>query len=446
MRKVRQIIITAVATSLCVGMTTACGSGSGSSDKNADGKVYYLNKKPEHAKYWEKLAKQFQKETGIETKITTSPNYDETLRSEIAKSDAPTMFQVDGPPNLEQWKKYGTDLSDTKGYKELTDSKLALKADDKPVALPFAIDAYGLIYNKSILNKYFKSSWASVKSVSKLNNFEALKTVADEVQKHKDDLGIKGAFTSAGMDDTSGYRFNYHLPSGPLFYEYKDNNWDMNTTVPAVKGTYAPNMKKIWDLYIHDSTVPVSAISGKSMSDATSEFALGEALFLQSGTWSYTDISGQSVEDSDIGVLPIYLDVKGEEEQGLNTVTSNYWVVNSKAPKANQKATKKFIDWLITSDAARTSISQDMGFLTPFKTFSDKKYAPKNPIYTEYTKLKKEGKYDVYGVCAVTPSHQWQKDLGNAMLNYAQGTGDWDAVQKVFSDDWAKEYNLVYKQ
>ena len=38
------------------------------------------------------------------------------------------------------------------------------------------------------------------------------------------------------------------------------------------------------------------------------------------------------------------------------------------------------------------------------------------------------------------PSENWKNDLGSALLEYAQGTGEWDAVKTAFVDGWATEY------
>ena len=92
---------------------------------------------------------------------------------------------------------------------------------------------------------------ASIKSIDDLNNFQALKTVAEEIQAHKDDLGVEGAFTSAGMDSSSDWRFKTHLANLPIYYEYKADGID---STDAIKGTYLDNYKQIWDLYLNNST------------------------------------------------------------------------------------------------------------------------------------------------------------------------------------------------
>ncbi len=35
---------------------------------------------------------------------------------------------------------------------------------------------------------------------------------------------VKGAFTSAGFDSSSDWRFKTHLANLPLYYEFKDDN------------------------------------------------------------------------------------------------------------------------------------------------------------------------------------------------------------------------------
>ena len=89
---------------MSVGTLAACGGSSSSSD-NGKGKVYFLNFKPESSDEWKKLAKDYTKETGVEVKVQTaaSGTYEQTLKSEIAKSEAPTLFQVNGPVGYQNW-------------------------------------------------------------------------------------------------------------------------------------------------------------------------------------------------------------------------------------------------------------------------------------------------------------------------------------------------------
>lgn len=409
---------------------------------DSKGKVYYLNFKPEAADQWAALAKEYTKEKGVDVKVQTaaSGTYEQTLKSEIAKTEAPTLFQVNGPVGYQNWKKYTADMSNTDVYKELTNQDVALKDGDKVVGVPYVMETYGLIYNKDILNKYFALDGAKATSMDEIDNFDTLKAVADDMQARKDELGIKGAFTSAGFDSSSDWRFKTHLANLPLYYEFKDDNV---TEQPAtIKGTYLPNYKKIFDLYITDSTTDPTQLSAKTGDDANSEFALGEAAFYQNGTWAWTDLQKAGMKAESVGMMPIYTGVKGEEKQGLATGSENYWCINDKASDADKKATEDFLSWVITSDTGKKAISQDMGFTTPFKTFDDVKFD--NPLTEAAVEDQKSGKTQVSWNFTMMPSEEWKNKVGQALLEYAQGTGKWDAVKTAFVDGWASEYEASH--
>ena len=404
------------------------------------GKVYYLNFAPEVADQWEALAEKYTEETGTEVQVVTaaSGTYESTLKSEMDKSEAPTLFQVNGPVGLATWKDYCYDLKDTDIYKNLASDDFALVNEDGSVSgIAYKIETYGLIYNKSLLNDYFETDGAVVTSVDEINNFDTLKAVVEDITAKKDDLGIEGAFTSAGMDSSSDWRFKTHLANIPIYYEYKA---DGITSTDAIKGTYLDNYKNIWDLYINNATCEPSMISSKTAEDARAEFALGEAVFYQNGTWETSGIleEGDLTED-DLGMLPIYIGVEGEENQGLCTGSENYWCVNAKASEEDIQATVDFLTWCITSDEGRTAISKDMGFATPFTTFGDD-YAADNVLVNEAAKYVEDGKTPVTWCFTTMPSENWKNGVGSALLEYAQGTGEWDSVVTAFVDGWATEY------
>ena len=430
----------AAVAAMSLGALAACGSSTSGDD--AKGKVYYLNFKPEAADQWTALAKEYTKEKGVEVKVQTaaSGTYEQTLKSEIAKTEAPTLFQVNGPVGYQNWKKYTADMSNTDVYKELANQDVALKDGDKVVGVPYVMETYGLIYNKDILNKYFALDGAKATSMDEIDNFDTLKAVADDMQARKDELGIKGAFTSAGFDSSSDWRFKTHLANLPLYYEFKDDNV---TEQPAtIKGTYLPNYKKIFDLYIADSTTDPTQLSAKTGDDANSEFALGEAAFYQNGTWAWTDLQKAGMKAESVGMMPIYTGVKGEEKQGLATGSENYWCINDKASDADKKATEDFLSWVITSDTGKKAISQDMGFTTPFKTFDDVKFD--NPLTEAAVEDQKSGTAQVSWNFTMMPSEEWKNKVGQALLEYAQGTGKWDAVKTAFVDGWASEYEASH--
>ena len=325
--------------------------------EEAKGSVYYLNFKPEQATQWEDLAKIYTEQTGVEVNVLTaaSGTYESTLKSEMAKDEVPTLFQVNGPVGLATWKDYCLDLKDSDVYSHLKSDDFALKDGDSVYGLAYVIETYGIIYNKALLADYCALDGAVIKDASEITSFDTLKAVADDIQARKDELGVEGAFTSAGMDSSSDWRFKTHLANLPIYYEYKA---DGISSTDAIKGTYLDNYKAIWDLYITDATCEPTMLASMTGEDAASEFALGEAVFYQNGTWAYGDITGNEVADEDLGMLPIYIGAEGEENQGLCTGSENYWCVNSKAPEEDIQATLDFLNWVVTSDEGRNSLAK----------------------------------------------------------------------------------------
>ncbi len=409
---------------------------------SGDGAVYYLNFKPEQADQWKALAETYTEQTGVPVTVETaaSGTYESTLKSEMAKEEAPTLFQVNGPVGLASWADYCYDLKESALYKNLKSDDFALIADSGEVqGIAYVIETYGLIYNKKLLADYCALDGAKIKDASEINSFAKLKEVADDMQAKKDDLGINGAFTSAGMDSSSDWRFKTHLANLPIYYEYQADGIE---TTDAIKGTYLDNYKNMWDLYITDSTVEPTMLSSMTGEDAAAEFAMGEAVFYQNGTWAYNDIKDNEVADEDLGMLPIYIGVEGEENQGLCTGSENYWCVNKNASQEDIDATLAFVEWVITSDEGRTSFRDEMGFVTPFSTFTDE-YQPANPLVAASQEDIDAGHATVAWCFTTMPSENWKNGVGSALLEYAQGTGEWDAVKTAFVDGWAAEVQAV---
>ena len=425
LKKMLAVIMTAV---VATGMLAGCGSSSDekASGKEAGGKVYYLNFKPEADEYWQELAEAYTDEAGVPVTVLTaaSGEYEKTLKSEMAKTDAPTLFQVNGPVGLQGWKDYCYDLKDSDIAKELTDDSFALMDGDKMSGIAYVIENYGIIYNKGLLKK-------AGYSAKDITNFESFKKVVEDITARKDELGFS-AFTSAGMDGSSDWRFKTHLANLPIYYEYKDEG--INNT-EAIKGTYLDNYRQIWDLYINNATCKSTEISTKTADDATAEFVTEEAVFYQNGTWEYNNVV--DLGDDNLGMLPIYIGVEGEEEQGVCTGTENYWCVNAKASEEDIQATLDFMNWCVTSETGVQSMCEDMGFVIPFNANLESE----NVLVNEANKYLDEGKTPVSWNFSTMPSEEWKNGVGSALTAYAadQTDANWDKVVTAFVDGWATE-------
>ncbi|MDD6071468.1 MAG: ABC transporter substrate-binding protein [Clostridiales bacterium] len=437
------------------GTSTEGGSGStgGGSSKKDDGagQVYFLNFKPEIADAYEAIAKEYTEATGVEVKVVTaaSGTYEQTLKSEIAKADAPTIFQINGPVGYQNWKEYCADLTDTEFYGMLQDPEMAVKDGDAVKAIPYAVEGYGIIYNNAIMDKYFalEGKASSASSMDDINNFATLKEVVEDMQSHAADLGIEGVFASTSLSAGNQWRWQTHLANVPFQAEFADSGNDENVILAGlamdkVEFKYNENFKNIFDLYTNNSLTEKGLLGSKSVDDSMAEFALGKCAMVQNGNWAWGQISeveGNTVKEEDIKMLPIYIGLDGEEKQGLCVGTENYLAINSNASEADQKASLDFIQWLFSSPEGKAHVQNDLGFITPFNTFSDEE-APTDPLAKEvYNWNGKEGYKSVSWAFAAFPSENFKDIFGDALLQYVQGSMEWNDVVTTVQSAWETE-------
>ena len=434
--KLKKVLALTMVATMAVGAFVGCGNSKdgGDSAKSDSGKVYYLNFKPEADDAWQALAKEYTKETGVDVTVVTaaSNKYEETLMAEMSKSEAPTLFHVNGPVGLKNWKDYAMDLSDTDVYKNLNGDEYALKDGDEVKGIAMAVETYGIITNTKLLKE-------AGYTVDDIQSFDDLKKVAEDITARKDELGF-AAFTSAGMDDSSDWRFKTHLSNLPIYFEYQDEN---ETSTDAIKGTYLDNYKNIFDLYINNSTCDPKELASKTGDDSEAEFINGEAVFFQNGSWEYGNVVGdKKLSADDVTMIPIYIGVGDEANQGLCTGTENYWCVNSAADEKDIQATLDFMNWCVSSDKGTTAMADDMGFVIPFKDAKD----TDNVFVQKDKEMQAAGKTTIPWDFTTIPSEQWKADLSSALTAYAAGTGSWDDVKTAFVDGWAKEYKATNQE
>ena len=419
----KKLIALLLAVIMVLGLV-ACGS-------NKKGSVYYLNFKPEQDAAWQELAAAYTAETGVPVTVLTaaSGTYEETLMAELAKTEAPTLFQVNGPVGLANWKDYCYDLSGSEIYGHLTNEGFALKEGEAVYGIAYVIESYGIIVNKNLLSQ-------AGYTVEDINSFESLKKVAEDITARSAELGFS-AFSSAGMDSSSDWRFKTHLANLPIYFEYQA---DGIGTTTAIKGTYLDNYRQIFDLYINNSTCDPAELSAKTGDDSRNEFLNGEAVFFQNGSWEYGSLSAVFA-DEDLAMIPIYVGAGDEANQGLCTGTENYWCVNKDASEADIAATLAFMNWCVTSEAGTTAMANDMGFVIPFDTAveSPNLFVKQDVAYTA------AGKTPVSWNFPTMPSEEWKNMVGSALTAYAadQTDANWSLVVDAFVNGWASEYALL---
>ena len=400
------------------------------------GSVYYLNFKPEFDAALQELAATYTEKTGVEVKVVTaaSGQYSDTLTAEMGKTSAPTIFNIGNMAGLDDWDEYALDLNGTAIADELTTNDFNLyNADGELKALGHCYESFGIIVNTKLLAD-------AGHSLDEIKDFASLKAVADDIHARADELGFD-AFSSAGLDGSSSWRFSGHLANMPLFYEFRDD--DVTEAPAEITGAYMDNFKNIWDLYITDSAADPTTLSTATGDQSEAEFGEGKAVFYQNGTWEYAALTADkfNLNPDEIAMIPIYCGVDGEEKAGLCSGTENCWAINAKASEADQKASIDFLVWLVTDPDASATYVEQLGAV-PFKHCPDST----NKFIVDGNDLLAKGNYAVTWAFNYTPNvDSWRATVVSALAAYSadQTDANWDAVVSAFVDGWAIEYKTV---
>lgn len=475
--KKRQLLALGLAASMVASMAVGCGSSTeepsaseaateeGTTSKAEEtetagsaggGRVYYLNFKPEADQAWQDLAAEYTAQTGVEVNVLTAADgqYDTTLQSEMAKSEAPTIFIIGSNDDAKTWDNYTYDLADSAIYEHLTDKSLVVGNDGKTAGVASCYESYGLIYNKTILEGYCGMEGAVVSSVDEINNFATLKAVIEDINSRIDEINnelgtfLTGAVASSGLDSGSSWRFSGHLAGLALYYEFLEDGCDLISGEESIDGTYLDNFKAVWDMYVANSSADPKTLESGAL-NAEAEFGMGEAVFYQNGDWEYSAFAnaenGYDVTADDIAAMPIYFGVDDENE-GLAVGTENYWAINSQASPEDIQASLDFLEWVITSDAGRDSVTNAMGLSAPFDTFEGD-FATSNVLALAANDYAAAGKTSVAWSFNATPNvDDWRADVVAALTAYTKGSGDWDAVVTAFVDGWANQWALAHEE
>ena len=413
--------------------SSSSSSSSSSNDEDRSGNVYWLNFKPEFDTAAQELAKDYmEKYPNVSVKVQTaaSGTYEQTLTSEMDKSEAPTLFVIGNTAGVKEWGDYAMDLKDTDIANLLNTDAYNLTDDSgKLVSIGYCYEAYGIVVNTDLVEK-------AGHSIDDIKDFASLKTVVEDIHSRASELGFD-AFVATDLDSAASWRVTGHLANLEYYYEEKDSGEKWTEAPATITGKYLPNYKNLFDLAINNSLVEPNTLATGGHDPGT-EFTDGKAAFIFTGSFGWADIKGKVANSK---CIPYYCGVDGEENAGLNCGTENCWAINDNASDEDKKATMDFMVWLVSDPDAAKKMVAGLGVI-PYKNApeGDNQYLNDAAEYTD------KGCYIMDWATNFQPNvDNYRQALVSALDAYTANPSDdtWADVKTAFVDGWASNYKQV---
>lgn len=362
----KKVLTTVLTASLLAGVFVGCSSNSGKTENgtknNASKVVKVFQLKVEINDALQKLAKEYENETGVKVEITSvggGADYGAALKAEFQKGTEPDIFMIQGAGDLGVWEHKLDDLSSEKWVSNAFEGTLdTVKKDGKLYGMPVAIEGYGLAYNKDILDK------ASIDPKS-IDTFDKLKQAVEKLDSMKSELGLENVISYSTKETwvTGNHTFNIALATQENPNEFTKNYIDGNADV--VNNQNFNDWMNLVDLltkYGGGSTLDTIDYSTQ-----VGNFALGKTAFLHQGNWVSGDLAGLGA-NFDMGFVPLAINNDTKVSGSIPVGVPMYWTVNKDS--AVKDEAKAFLNWMVSSENGQKGLIQDMKMIPAYNNFS----------------------------------------------------------------------------
>ncbi|MDQ0344000.1 raffinose/stachyose/melibiose transport system substrate-binding protein [Lederbergia wuyishanensis] len=335
---------------LLMSMVVLAGCGGGKSSKAGE-KIVIFQSKVEITDQLKALAKDYEKEKGVKVEVweTTGDDYFQQLKTKLSSKQGPSIFTLGGLTEGEQLKSYAYDLSNQDFMKNVAPEK-ELLVDGKKVGLPYGIEGYGLVYNKSLVKP------EDVKDYDSFNN--TLKSLKAE--------GINGLGLSQESYFLIAHILNtpFALLDDPEAFIEKLNKGEVKMADTKEFQEFAKFMESIRA----ESYNPLEYNYDKQIGD----FATGKTAMIHQGNWAYGMFKDYGDLGFEMGMLPLPL--MGNDK--ISVGVPSYWAVNADADQKEIDAALDFLNWLTTSETGQHYIVDEFGFIPAMTNIEAKDLDP----------------------------------------------------------------------
>lgn len=290
----------------------------------------------------EAMAAEYTELTGVKVEVlgAAGDNYQDNLVGKLTSGQGPTIFSVSEGSQLEKLNSYLYDLSDQSYISDIAEG-MALQYQGKVLGVPYAVEGYGLVYNKNLTD------------ASKITDLDEFKAAASELKEKEIsllELSDKAFFLLGHILNVP-----FALQDDYMTYLEQLNKGEVSMAQTPEFQEWAQFMEVIRD----NSSNPM----GITYDDQAADFATEKTAMIHQGNWVWLMFEDYGVEfDMSIAPLPVMGNKK------ISAGVPNAWVINKEKDQAEIDEALKFFNWMFTSERGKYYITEEFKFIPAMKS------------------------------------------------------------------------------
>ncbi len=391
----KRSIIFIMILALVLGMAVGCTRPA----EQDDTVVIYQNKVEIHEQLTA-FAAAYEQATGKKVIVKTSGGdspYAEALRAEFQSDRQPDIFVIEGMGGYNTW---DSKLVPFENEEWMNHTTLQFEVDGKIYGFPVAVEAWGMAYNKDLLEQ------AGIDPAT-LTSQEAYRAAFEKIDSMKDQLGISSVVAMAAGPDmrwvTGLHNFNGYLSAG---LPYGD------TTILDMLNNGEYDRERLteyvdWVELLFDFADRTVLLTGNYDSQV-SQFATGRSVFIHQGNWIDPWLQSNNI-DFPMGFAP-HASVKGEHN-AIFIGAPSFYVLNKDSK--NLEAAREFLNFMAMNEIGHNYMVAEANMVPAFTNVTLLPEAPLSANVVEWL-AKPDGAYtwlqndmpDGFGMGTIAPIYE----------------------------------------
>lgn len=314
-----------------------------------------FNSKSEIQTQFEEEATVYSDAAGVDMTVTMSNDPVIThMGTKYSSNDPYVLSMVDAKDIYTLTPEHGIDLADLEA---VADTNYAIEIDGKVAAVPFCVEARGVMYNKTAIEDITGEDFDPA-SVATLDDFKALLDKLVEggmeapVAIMSEDWSLGAHYLAQWIemqDDPEAYIQQLLAGEGDIINNEKFNSL-MDTFDVLMEYNYAKD---------------AAATADRNTSEDM--LAWGDVAFMFGGNWDWSLIV-QSESDCELGMMPVPQNTDDGTNGKLVGGGSKYFFIDSSVSEEQQQAAKDFLNWMAMDPEGQDFVTNTCALVSPYKS------------------------------------------------------------------------------